>query len=110
MHYQNPVIFLRLKRQSIVFSLLPNLNKLLADRRTTILQPPKIEERVKTETQKTFAILPSNISGIKRIYFPERSNQIPDRAILTFVVLSPDQSMQDEKRASQFIDQMTREY
>ncbi len=101
--------FLTVEKTKYRFSLLPNLNKLLADRRATI-QPQKIEERVKTEIQKTFAMMPSNISGIERIYFPEKSNQIPDRAILTFVVLSPDQSMQDEKRTRQFIDQMTREY
>ena len=101
--------FLTVEKTKYRFSLLPNLNKLLADRRATI-QPPKIEERVKTEIQKTFAAMPSNISGIERIYFPERSNQIPDRAILTFVVLSPDQSIQDEKGTRQFINEMTREY
>lgn len=97
--------FLAVEKNKYRFSLLPNLNKLLADRRASI-QQQKIEERVKSEIQKIFAAGP----GVERVYFPERSNQIPDRAALTFVVLTPDQSMQDNKRTFQAVDQMTREY
>ena len=65
------------------FSLSPNLNKLLADRRASI-QPEKIDERVRDEIQKVFAVG----SGIERVFFPEKSGQIPDRPALTFVVLA----------------------
>src|SRR5207253_3935654 len=62
------------ERNRFRFSLSPNLNKLLADRRASI-QPAKIEERVRAEIQKVF----SQGSGIERVYFPEKSNQISDR-------------------------------
>ena len=50
------------------FSLSPNLNKLLANRRANI-QPEKIDERVRSEIQKVFAVG----SGIERVFFPEKS-------------------------------------
>lgn len=95
--------YLSVERNKYRFSLSPNLNKLLADRRASI-QPGKIEERVKSEVREVFA----KGSGIERVYFPEKSNQIPDRPALTFVILSPDQSMQNE-RTMQLIDSMTKE-
>ena len=49
------------------FSLSPNLNKLLADRRANI-QPEKIDEQVRSEIQKVFAVG----SGIERVFFPRR--------------------------------------
>lgn len=101
--------FLSVEKNKYRFSLLPNLNKLLADRRASI-QPQKIEERVKAEVQNIFAAKASNLPDLDRIYFPEKSNQVADRAALTFVVLAPDQSLQDEKKTLQVVDQMTREY
>ncbi len=101
--------FFSVEKNKYRFSLLPNLNKLLADRRASI-QPQKIEERVKTEVQNIFSAKASNLPDLERIYFPEKSNQVADRASLTFVVLSPEQSLQDEKKTSQVVDQMTREY
>ncbi len=93
------------ERNRFRFSLSPNLNKLLADRRASI-QPAKIEERVRAEIQKVFA----QGSGVERVYFPEKSNQISDRPVLTFVVLAPERSMEDEKKTLQFIEAATREY
>lgn len=101
--------FFSVEKNKYRFSLLPNLNKLLADRRASI-QPQKIEERVKSEIQNIFAAKTSNLPELERIYFPEKSNQIADRAALTFVVLSPEQSLLDEKKTAQVVDQMTREY
>src|SRR5712692_6215243 len=97
--------FLSVERNRYRFSLSPNLNKLLADRRASI-QPAQIEERMRAEIQKVFAAGPS----VERVYFPEKSGQIPDRRALTFVVLTPDLSMQDEKKIVQLVDTMTREY
>ena len=97
--------YLSVERNRYRFSLSPNLNKLLADRRASI-QPPRIEERVRSEVQKVFAAR----SGMERVFFPEKSSQVPDRAALTFVILAPDQSMQDEKKTTQLVDSMTREY
>ncbi len=84
------------------FSTTPNLNKLLADRRANI-QENKISEQVRAEVQKVFAAG----SGIERVYFPEQSGQIADRAALTLVVLSPEQGMSDE--TLRWMDKLTRE-
>ena len=96
--------FLSFERNRYRFNLYPNLNKLLADRRASI-QGPKIEERVRNEIQKVFSIS----RDFELVLFPDKSNQISDRAALTLVVLSPDHSIQ-EKTTIPFIDSMTREY
>lgn len=98
--------FLSVARNRYRFSLSPNLNKLLADRRASI-QPSKIEERMRSEVQKVFA---ERKGGEPPFYFPEKSSQIPDRPFLTFVVLAPDQSLQDDKKTIQWVDAMTREH
>lgn len=96
--------FLSAERNRYRFSLTPNLNKLLADRRASI-SPSKIEERSQSEITKTFVAG----SGVERVYFPEKSNQIPDRPALTLVVLSPDHSRDEESRVLDLISTMTRE-
>ena len=48
-------------------------------------------------------------SGVERVFFPEKSNQVPDRAAVTLVVLPPDMSLQDEKGTTTFIESVTRE-
>ena len=86
------------------FSLKPNLNKILADRRASV-KSPKIEESVRAEVQKVFAAGP----GIERKYFPDKSSDVPNRPVLTFVVLPPNQSMQDRKKTLQAVEKMTKE-
>src|SRR5207244_13581802 len=83
----------------------PNQNKIRSDRRASI-QPEKIDERVRAEVHKVFQAGP----GLERVYFPEKSNQVPDRAVLTFVVLAPECSMEDEKKTCQLVEAVTREY
>jgi hypothetical protein len=95
--------YLAVERNRYRFTVSPNLNKLLADRRANV-QDAKIDERIRTEIQKVF----SAGAGVDRVYFPERSNQIADRPVLTLVVLAPDQSMQD-KSVLQFVESLTRE-
>lgn len=85
------------------FSVKPNLNKLLSDRRASIA-PAKIDERIRSEVQKVF----SEGKGIERIYFPDRSNQIPDRPVLTLVVLPPERTLADA-RTLDFIAAATKE-
>src|SRR5439155_377000 len=97
--------YLAVERNRYRFTLRENLNKRFADRRATI-QPATVEEHVRTEIQKVF----SAGAGIERIFFPEKTGQLPDRATLTLVVLSPDQSLQDEKASAQFIETAIREY
>ncbi|MBW1928071.1 MAG: DUF499 domain-containing protein [Deltaproteobacteria bacterium] len=97
--------FLTVERNRYYFSFKENLNKRFADRRASI-QAPKIEERVRSEVQKVF----SSETGLDRIFFPEKSNQIPDRPALTFVVLAPDQSMQEEQETIRLVESMTKEH
>ena len=96
--------FLTAEKNRYRFSLAPNLNKLLADRRASI-QPGRIQERLRAEIQKVFAAG----GGIERLHFPEKSAQIPDRPVLTIVVLSPEQAAgSSDTRA--FIETATREH
>ena len=96
--------YLTVERNRYRFSLKENLNKRFADRRATI-QPEAAQERIREEIQKVFAAG----SGVERVFFPEKSNQVPDRAAVTLVVLPPDMSLQDEKATTTFIESVTRE-
>jgi hypothetical protein len=96
--------YLSVDRNRYRFSLSPNLNKLLADRRASI-QPEKINERVRAEVQKVFAAG----SGVERVFFPDKSGQIPDRPAMTLVVLSPDEAL-DDPATLKTVEAMTREY
>lgn len=87
------------------FSLSPNLNKLLADRRASV-QSPRVEERIRAEIQKVFA---DGKGVVDRIYFPDKSGQIPDGARLTLVVLSPERGVADSATLS-FVDAATKEH
>ena len=96
--------FLESERNRYRFSLRPNLNKLLADRRATI-KTPQVRERVRAEIQKVFKQGPR----VERIYFPEKSADIPNHATLTFVIMAPEQTAGDPT-TRQLIDEMTREH
>jgi hypothetical protein len=85
------------------FSLAPNLNKILADRRASV-QPKKIDERVRAEVQKVFQAG----TGAERVYFPEKNNQVPNRAVLSLVVMSPSQTI-SEKATRDFVESATKE-
>lgn len=89
--------YLTVERTRYHFSFRENLNKRYADRRANI-KPAGIEERVRAEVQRVFSATP----GVERAYFPEKSNQIPDRAAVTLVILSPDQTLEDEQRTTAF--------
>lgn len=97
--------FLSVENNKYKFSLQPNLNKILADRRASI-QIEQVKQLVRDEIQGIFA---SGL-GVERVFFPDKSNQIPDRPALTFVVLSPEQSIKDEARVTKFIDELTQSY
>jgi hypothetical protein len=96
--------FLSADKNRYRFSLSPNLNKLLSDRRASI-QPARIEERVRAEVQKVF----KEGNGLNRIFFPDKSNLIADRPVLTLVVLPPDRAISDQGTRA-FIDTATREH
>jgi len=81
------------------------LNKILTDRRATIKQEA-IDKRVRPEIQ---TILKAGPEGFTRRYFPENSSQVPDRAVLTLVILAPDQPL-SAPDTLKFIETVIREH
>ena len=93
--------YLSIEKNKYRFSLSPNLNKILADRRANI-QSERITERVKAEIQKVFTSHP----GIQSIEFPEVSSKITNQPVLNLAILSPEHSMQDSQTLK-MIESMT---
>ena len=87
------------------FTLMENLNKRFADRSASV-KNEHIEEMVLEEIKKVF----SPVEGIERVFFPEKSGQIQDRPIITMVIMSPEQSIQDVPGITQTIVGMTGEH
>ncbi|SOY52694.1 ATP-binding protein [Cupriavidus taiwanensis] len=96
--------YLTVERNRYHFSFKENLNKRYADRRANI-KADSIAERVRNEVQKVFG----GQAPVERIFFPERSNQVPDRPVLTLVVLSPERSLEDDRSTRGFIEGLIRE-
>jgi regulator of replication initiation timing len=97
--------YLTVERNRYRFSLKENLNKRFADRRATI-QSAAMQERIREEIQKVFG---AGV-GVEQVFFPEKSNQVPDRPVVTLVVLAPEYSLRDERATTQFVELVTREY
>lgn len=98
--------YLSVDRTRYRFSLSPNLNKLLIDRRASV-QPQAIEERVQQEIQAVFKAGPSTFD---RVYFPETSNKLPDhRPTLTLAILGLDHPHADPT-TEHLIMEMIRNY
>ncbi|HBT76904.1 MAG TPA: AAA family ATPase [Planctomycetaceae bacterium] len=87
------------------FSIRPNLNKLHADRSASV-KPEKIKETVRDEIKSVFG----NRNGVKTVFFPGKSMDVPDQAIITFVVLSPEQNMDDPEALQRSVQRWTDEY
>lgn len=83
----------------------PNLNKLLADRRAGVSQQA-VDDKVKAEIQKVFTPGPS----VNRVYFPRKSNDIPDNAVLTLVILPPEAPAVERKAVTSVISVYTQEH
>jgi hypothetical protein len=97
--------YLTVERNRYHFSFKENLNKRYADRRANI-KDGAISDCVRSEIRKVF----SATNGIEPVFYPDKSGQIPDRPLLTLVVLSPEQSIEDEKRTKSFIEGAIREH
>ena len=96
--------YLRIERNHYRFGLAPNLNKLLATRIANI-NDDRIDERVRAEILKGF----QKEQGIEVVPFADKSNQIPDRPMVTLAVLPPERTMMQDDTLG-IIDTMTREY
>jgi hypothetical protein len=96
--------FLHAEKNRYHFGLKANLNKLLADRRASVAAP-KIDEQVrnvvKTELERGL--------GIDRVYFPDKTADIPDRAALMLAVMAPDRALAEPGSLS-LIEQMSKEH
>jgi len=78
--------YLNWDRNRYRFGLTPNLNQILVVRRGAV-QDKVIEERVKKDTEKLFG---EGSKEIDRRFWPGRSNDVPNRPVLTLVVLGLD--------------------
>ena len=88
------------------FSLSPNLNKILTDRRAGV-QSPAIEQRMKKEIETIFKGGPRDIDFDRR-YWPAKTNDVPDRPELTLVILGPEHPA-DKKATKVWMEQIVRE-
>lgn len=80
--------YLLVERNRYRFSTTPNVNKILTDRRAAV-QTKAIDERLKKEIETAFRAGAKDVD-LDRRFFPVRTNDIPDRAMLTLVVLGHD--------------------
>lgn len=96
--------YLNAQNRRFRFSLLPNLNKLLADRRANV-SPQRIDDRVRSEVKKAFV----KSEGLDAALFPEKSSDVTDRPSLCLAVMAPDHTM-EEGETKKLIESMTREY
>lgn len=96
--------YLIVEKTRYKFSLRENLNKRFADRRAAV-QHQQIDDELRREIQKTFA----GKEPVERVYFPEKSNQISDRPIITFAIGDLSQTMVDEKETLRLAEQIVRE-
>ncbi|PSB30493.1 ATP-binding protein [Chlorogloea sp. CCALA 695] len=87
---QTDCYYLTVESTKYHFSLSPNLNKILADRRASV-QHESISVRVQAEIKKVFTRVP----GVDVRYFPEQSGDIPNTPSLTLAVLASDRSKED---------------
>ena len=101
----NSCYYLNVERNQYKFSLQENLNKRFADRRANV-KNDEVEKLVREEIQKVF----SPTDGIALVFFPEKSSQIPDRAMINFVIMSPEHALDEDTAINQLIESMTREY
>ncbi len=98
--------YLSAQGQKYSFSVRPNLNKLVADRRASI-PAQQVEERVRKEVETIFAKGP--VLGLDRKYFPTISTDIPNRPLVTLVVAPPEQPYQNTE-VLKLIKSLTNEY
>jgi hypothetical protein len=104
-HSLRPATYFTVEGAQYRFGLSANLNKLLADRRATIASR-SIDERARQEVEQVFR----SGAGVERVFFPERSTDIPDRPVLTFAILAPGAATFDAHAVTANVDAITREY
>lgn len=87
------------------FSMRPNLTRLLASRKEQI-KHDDLRETIRAEIIKEVG----RFNGNSAIFFPERTNDIPNQPVLTLVVLPPEQGLQQRPDTEAIIEQYTLNY
>ena len=87
------------------FSMRPNLTRLLASRKEQI-KHDDLRETIRAEIIKEVG----RFNGNSAIFFPERTNDIPNQPVLTLVVLPPEQGLQQRAETEAIIEQYTLNY
>ena len=96
--------YLNWDRNRYRFGLSPNLNQILVTRRGPV-QPKEIDERIKKDTRELFN---KGTKALDRRFFPERSNDVPNRPVLTLVPLGLDHTV-DEKATNKLMETIIRD-
>jgi len=96
--------YLTLDQNSYYFSLKENLNKRYADRRASV-KNEDIERLVKEQVEGVFPAA----DGVERVFFPEKSGQIPNRPIVTLVIVAPEHALRDDANSMANMLVMTKE-
>ncbi len=96
--------YMTLDQNTYYFSLKENLNKRYSDRRASV-KPVVVNQLVREEVENVFGTM----DGVERVFFPEKSGQIPNRPVVTLVVSAPEQSIKDEPELESRLLAMTKE-
>lgn len=100
--------YLSWDRNRYRFGLSPNLNQVLVSRRGAV-QPKAIDERIRQQTQKLFDKNSTDATKqLDRKYWPARSNDVPNRPLLTIVVLGLD-TPAGEKKTTDLMESIVRD-
>jgi len=83
--------YLTLDQNSYYFSLRENLNKRYADRRASV-KPDDVGRLIREQVEGVFG----TADGVERVFFPDKSGQIPNRPVVTLVIAAPEKPLSDE--------------
>jgi len=98
--------YLDVRGNHYFFSQTPNLTKVFADRKASLVGNPAIEEAARQAILKEF----KNVPGVSRIDFPTQSSHIPNQPVLTVAILAPEQSLADRDATYRNIHKLTQEH
>ena len=87
------------------FTTKENLNKRFADRRASI-KDADIDAAVQEEIRRAF---PAD-AGVARVFFPQKSGQVPDRPRVSLVIVEPEKSVHEFPGITKVVEQMTGEH
>lgn len=99
--------YLDVQNRGYWFSTKANLTQVLAQRKADV-RDDQVKETVLAAVQREFG--QQSRDGVARIFFPARSSDIPNQAVLTVVVLPPERSLQRGQETRRFVADLTREY